>query len=476
MAAETTEYDVTVIGSGPGGYVAAIRAAQLGLKTALVEKDPLLGGTCLHRGCIPTKALLEAAHILDLARSAGEFGIRARDVGFDWRLVQKRKQAVVDGQARGLAFLMKKNAIRVFQGTGCLEAPRQVAITSPSGKKTILSTAHIILATGSRPRALPHIARDGTAILDSDDILALDRIPSSLLILGAGAVGMEFASIYSRFGAECTVIELLERALPIEDQEISQEIEKAFRKRKVRILTGHKAENVRREGGGVHLRAVPSGEKGAPQELSAQMLLVAVGRSPVTEGLGLERLGLPTHQGYVPVDDHLRTSAEGIFAIGDIIRIEGRHHPMLAHLASHEGMVAAETIAGVPTRPIHYDRVPSVTYCDPEVASVGLTESEARRRGHPVKTARFPVTPVARARIAGATQGFVKIVADARYDEVLGVHMIGLRATELIAEACAALNLEATSEELARTIHAHPTLSEAVGEAAHGVHGPFIHI
>ena len=476
MTTGKESFDLTVIGSGPGGYVAAIRAAQLGLKTALVEKEAALGGTCLHWGCIPTKALLEAAHVLESARQASEFGILSREVGYDWNAVQARKQKVVDGQAKGLEFLMKKNKITVFPGTGSLAGPGTVEVKAADGKVTSLATSQVILATGSRPRGLPHIQRDGKIILDSNDILTLDRVPESLLILGAGAVGMEFASIYSRFDTRCTVVEMLPRALPIEDEEISKEIQRAFRKRRIDVFSGMKAEAVAVSGGRATTRLSPSEGEGKIREIETEMVLVAVGRAPVTEGIGLESVGLASERGFIRVDDHLRTGVKGIFAIGDIVSLAQRGHPMLAHVASHEGIVAAETAAGAPSRPLNYDLVPSVTYCEPEVASVGLTEAAARERGHAVRTARYPMTPVARARISGTAEGFVKVVAEERYDQVLGVHIIGPRATELIAEACAALNLEATSEELVRTIHAHPTLSEAVGEAAHGIHGQFIHI
>jgi dihydrolipoamide dehydrogenase len=476
LAVETQRFDVTVIGSGPGGYVAAIRAAQLGMKVALVEREAALGGTCLHRGCIPTKALLEAAHVLDLARKADRFGIRAEGVGFDWQAVQKRKQSVVDAQAKGLDFLMKKNKIAVHAGTGSLAGRGRVAIAGPSGDTVQIETESVILATGSRPRELAAIPRDGKIVVDSSDLLALDRVPDSLLILGAGAVGMEFASIYSRFGTQCTVVEMLPRALPVEDEEVSKEIQRAFKKRKIRIVTGSMAESVEVRDGRAVVRVAPSGGEGKVEEIGAEVVLVATGRAPVTEGLGLETVGLATDNGFIPVDEFLRTKAEGIFAIGDVVQVPAGRHPMLAHVASHEGIVAAETMAGAESRPLNYDRVPSVTYCEPEVASVGLGEAEAKERGHAVKVARYPMTPVARARISGEAEGFVKIVADEKFDEVLGVHIIGPRATELIAEGCAALELETTSEALARTVHAHPTLSEAVGEAAHGIGGHFIHI
>ncbi|MFQ5719600.1 MAG: dihydrolipoyl dehydrogenase [Acidobacteriota bacterium] len=475
MADQTRSFDLTVVGSGPGGYVAAIRAAQLGQTVALVEKAPALGGTCLHVGCIPTKALLEAAHVFEMTRRCGEFGITAGDVGFDWPAIQKRKQTVVDGQARGLNFLMKKNKITVFTGAGKLDGPGRVTVTDANGKRTSLTTAHIILATGSRPRGLPHIRGDSEKILDSNDLLELQRVPASLLILGAGAIGMEFASIYARFGTSCTVVEMLPRALPLEDAEVGKEIARAFRKRKITVRTGARVEAVDAAGKQVTARVVPE-DGGEAVSLEAELMLVAVGRSPVTGDLGLASAGVTSTDGFIDVDETMRTNVRNIFAIGDIVRLPGRAHPMLAHVASAEGIVAAETVAGVPTRPLNYDRVPSVTYCDPEVASVGLDEATARQQGHEVRVGKFPMSPNARARISGETDGFVKIVAEAHHDEVLGVHIVGPRASELIAEACAALTLETTSEELARTIHAHPTLAEGIGEAAHGVHGNPIHI
>jgi dihydrolipoamide dehydrogenase len=446
------------------------------LKVALVERDAALGGTCLHWGCIPTKALLEAAHVLDLARRASRFGIRADGVGFDWQAVQKRKQSVVDAQAKGLDFLMKKNKIAVHAGTGSLAGRGRVMVAGASGGQVELETDNVILATGSRPRDLAAIPRDGKTVVDSSDLLAIDRVPESLLVLGAGAVGMEFASIFSRFGTQCTVVEMLPRALPVEDEEVSKEIQRAFRKRKIRVLTGAMAESVEIRDGQAMIRFAPSGGEGKVEEIGAEVALVAIGRAPVTEGLDLDSVGLATDHGFIPVDDRLRTQVKGIFAIGDVVSVPGGRHPMLAHVASHEGIVAAETIAGVESRPLNYDRVPSVTYCEPEVASVGLSEAAAKERGRAVKAARYPMTPVARARISDEAEGFVKIVADEQFDEVLGVHIVGPRATELIAEACAALELETTSEALARTVHAHPTLSEAVGEAAHGIGGQFIHI
>jgi dihydrolipoamide dehydrogenase len=476
LAADTERYDVIVIGSGPGGYVAAIRAAQLGLAVALIEKEPVLGGTCLHWGCIPTKALLEAAHVLDLARKAGDFGITTESASFDWPAVQARKQAVVNAQAKGLAFLMKKNKIAVHAGTGALAGRGRVTVTGETGPPTEIETTSVILATGSRPRDLAAIPRDGKVVLDSNDILTLDRVPRSLLILGAGAIGMEFASVYSRFGSTCTVVEMLPRALPFEDEEVGKEIQRAFRKRRIAIRTGCVAEAVEISDGEARARVAPAEGEGKIEEIAAEIVLVAVGRAPVTDGLGLESVGIAAEEGFIPVDDRMRTAVDGIYAIGDVVRLADRPHPMLAHVASHEGIVAAETIAGVTTRPLDYDRVPSVTYCEPEVASVGLSESEATRQGYSVKTAKYPFAPVARARISGETDGFVKVVADDRYGEILGVHIIGPKATELIAEACVALNLETTGEELVRTIHAHPTLAESVGEAAHGIVGQFIHI
>lgn len=454
-------FDVVVIGSGPGGYVAAIRAAQNGLKTAIVERDKRLGGTCLLRGCIPTKALLHTAGLLDSFARAGDFGVDVSGFKLDIEKAMKRKERVVAKLSGGVSGLMKKYGVTVFKGQGRLAGKGSVTVEGET--RETLEARHVILATGSEVKNVPFAEPDHQRIVTSDSILELSRVPKTLIVLGAGAVGMEFASIYKSFGSEVTIVEMLPHLLPLEDEDVSKEIEKAYKRRKIEFLVGTMVSKVERLDTGVRV-TVGMGEH--METLEAEMLLVAVGRKAVVENLGLETVGLKVERGFVPVDGQMRTHVEGIWAIGDLVPTLA-----LAHVASHEGIVAADAIAGKNPTPINYDRAPSATYTSPEVASVGLTEKKARERGHSVKVGTMPFSAIGKATISGENEGFVKIVADAKYDEVLGVHIIGPHATELIAEACAALELETTAEELARTIHAHPTLSEAMGEAAHGVLG-----
>jgi dihydrolipoamide dehydrogenase len=460
------DYDLIILGSGPGGYVAGIRAGQLGLKVAVVEKDQKLGGTCLLRGCIPTKALLHTDSVLDEIREAGGLGIEVGEPGLDMVRAQKRKQEVVDSNAKGVEFLFKKNKVDRLRGWGRLAGPGRVEVEGEDGTKTY-STKNVLIATGSVPRGIPVIETDGERVLDSDHILELDRVPKSLAILGAGAVGTEFASIFRSFGSEVTVIEMLDRALPMEDEEVSKELARQFKKRGITVWTSTKLTGAEVGEGGVTMSF-----EGRDDKLEAELLLVAVGRKPVTEGIGLDTVGLETDKGYIATDELMRTSAEGVYAIGDVVKAG----PWLAHKASAEGILAVEQIAGHPTRPLHYERVPSVVYTDPEVGSVGLTEAEARERGYDVAIGKFPFTALGKAKIEGKTAGFVKIVRDTKYDEILGVHIVGAHATDLIAEACVAMSVEATVEELFRTVHAHPTLAESVMEAAHAAHGAAIHI
>ena len=463
-------FDVVVIGSGPGGYVAAIRAGQLGLRTALVERDPFLGGTCLHRGCIPTKALLEnAARYQDLLH-AGDFGLRVGgEIAVDWDRVQERKRGVVQQLAGGVKGLLRKQKVEIVTGWGRIDGPRKVVVTAGGGTDPVaraLDTRNIVIATGSVPRAVGAAPFDGEAILSSDHVLELASIPASLAIVGAGAVGVEFASIYDHFGTKVTLVEALPRLLPIEDEEVSGELGKAFAKRGIDVRTGTKLARAVRSTGGV--RVSLEGEKGG--EIEVEKLLVAIGRAPVSDGIGLETVNVRVDRGYVQVDEWCETEERGVYAIGDVIPT-----PWLAHVASMEGVMVVERIAGRDVRPVPYGETPNCTYCDPEVASVGLTEARAREAGHEVRVGKFPFVASGRAKIAGHTGGFVKIVAEAAYDEVLGVHIVGYKATELIAEAGAVLRLEGTVEELIRTIHAHPTLAESVHEAAHAVHGHAIH-
>ncbi len=468
-------FDVVVVGAGTGGYVAAIRAAQLGKSVAIVEKQKSLGGTCLIWGCIPTKALLEHAHALKIVQHAAEWGVMIPygSPAIDMKQVHSRKDKIITGLTKGIEFLMKKNKITWVKGTARLAGGGKVEITE--GDVQTLQAKEIIVATGSAPRSVPGIAIDHKKIITSDEAIHLPAVPKSLVIMGSGAVGVEFASIYRRFGSEVTIIELMPRLVPVEDAAVSAELEKSFKKQGIKALTGTKVVSAVAGPEGVDIEA--QGPDGKTQKLNAELLLVATGRGPVTTGLDAEKVGLELERGYIKVDNVFRTSVPGISAIGDVITLGGTTpHPQLAHVSSMEGIIAAERIAGKQVVPINYEHVPGCTYCDPEIGSVGLTEAEAKSRGYDVRVGAFPFGVLGRAKMAGETEGFVKIVADAKYDEVLGVHMIGPRSTELVAEAVLALRLECTVEELIKTIHAHPTFSEGVGEAAHAVHGTAIHM
>ena len=471
------EYDLIVIGAGTGGYVAAIRAAQLGLKVAVVEKQKALGGTCLLVGCIPTKALLEHAHALKIVQHAKEWGIASagtsEHVAIDMGLVQTRKDRIVSGITKGVEYLFKKNKIDWIKGTARLTGNGGVEVFEGE-TQTLRALKEIIVATGSTPRSVPGLEIDRRRIITSDEAVGLREVPKAIAIMGSGAVGAEFASIFRRFGSEVTIFELLPRLVPVEDEAISAELEKSFRKQGIACHTGAKVTSAKVSGDGVDVEAQLA--DGTSQRIRVDYLLVATGRGPVTSGLETERIGVRLDRGYIQVDAQYRTSVPGISAIGDVVTLGAPGHPQLAHVSSAEGVLAAERIAGQPTRPLNYDHVPGCTYCDPEIGSVGLTEREAQARGYDVSVGTFPFGVLARAKIAGETEGFVKIVAEKKNDEVLGIHMIGPRATELVAEATVTLRLESTVEELIRTIHAHPTMAEAVGEAAHAVHGAAIHV
>ena len=464
------QFDVTIIGSGPGGYVAAIRAGQLGLKAAIVEKDTRLGGTCTLRGCIPTKQMLMSAHIFEQMKHAADFGVQASGIQLAFADVQKRKEKVVLKNSKGIEYLMKKNKVTVIKGTGKLALPGRVEVTDAEGKKQTIQTKNIVIATGSVVRPIPGFETDGKQVVNSDHILELKDVPKSLILMGCGAVGVEFASVYSRFGADTTIVELLPQIVPLEDEEVSKELERSFRKRGIKSLVGTKLEKMEKTPTSVKVRGKSA--KGEDVTLEAEMLLVAVGRMPYTQGLGLEGTKIKVDRGFIQVDEYQQTAENGVYAIGDVVPT-----PLLAHLASKEGIVAVEHMAGrKDVRPINLRLVPNCTYCDPEIGSVGLTEAKAKEQGYEVNIGRFPFSASGKARIIGEEEGFVKIVADKKYDEILGVHIIGPHATELIAEACVAMQLESTAEELGRTMHAHPTVSEAVMEAAEGVHGLAVHI
>jgi dihydrolipoamide dehydrogenase len=466
-------YDLVVIGSGTGGYVAAIRAAQLGLRVAVVERAPTLGGTCLNWGCIPTKALLEHAHAWKVAQDAREWGISfGGPPALDMGQVHARKDKIVKTLTGGVAHLFKKNQIEWIKGSGRLLGAGAIEVT---GDQAMTITAkEILVATGSSARSVPGIEIDRKRIITSDEAIHLKEVPKSIVVLGSGAVGVEFASIFNRFGSTVTIIELLPRLVPNEDEAVSAELEKFYKKLKMTVMTGTKVTRATPDAEGVTVEAQSPDDKTVT--VRADYLLVATGRGPVTEGLGAEDVGLPMERGYIRVDELFRTPVPGISAVGDVITLGWPGHPQLAHLSSAEGIVAAERLAGHDVRPINYDHVPKCTYCDPEIGSVGLSEKQALERGFDVRVGTFPFGVLGRARISGEVVGFVKIVADRKYDEILGVHMIGPRATELVAEATMALRMECTVEELIRTIHAHPTMSEAVAEAAHATHGAALHM
>jgi len=454
------------VGSGPGGYVAAIKGSQLGLRVALVEKYGKFGGTCLHFGCIPTKALLLNADLYEKALNGKEFGILYRDINLDFRLVKARKDKVVKKLAMGTDFLMKKNKIATVRGKAMLSAPGTLEIEGENSGD--LRARNIIVATGSEAKVLPGLAVDGRTVLTNKEILDLEGVPKSLVVIGAGAVGIEFASIFSRFGTTVTVIEMLPRILPVEDEEISAELEKLLAKRRIKFLTGTRLENMEVKEGGITASVVTAA--GEARTIEAEKALVAVGRKPNSDGIGLERVRISTAKGFIPVDKRMQTGVPGIFAIGDVVPTQ-----QLAHLASHEGILAMRVIAGEKPEPINYDLVPNCTYSSPEVASVGLTERAARERGYEVITSKFPFAAIGKATILGENEGFCKLVCEKRYKQILGVHMIGPHVTELIAEGTALIGLEATAEDLGHLIHAHPTVSEGLMEAAHAIYGAAIH-
>ena len=461
-------YDLVIIGSGPGGYVAGIRAGQLGLRTLLVEKDPYFGGTCLNRGCIPAKSLLHDAAVFEQVLHGLEHGVVVENVRLDFGKVQSRKNAIVQKLTKGVEHLLKKNKVETVQGTGRLAGRDAVEVTGPDGGTARYAARNILLATGSVPRSLPGLEIDGDRNLNSDHVLELQEVPKSMVILGAGAVGVEFASAYARFGTKITLIEMLERILPLEDADISKELERALR-RQMQIHTATRFESAERTEGGVRVTARKASGETASWE--AEKLLVSVGRAPVSAGLGFEEAGIAMERGYVQVDGFMRTSVPSIYAIGDLVPT-----PAYAHTASSEGVLVAELLAGHAVQPIRYDHVPNCTYCDPEVASVGLSEAAARERGYDVRTGKFPLPVLGKVMIVGERFGLAKLVADAKFHELLGVHIVGPRATDLIAEACIALTNEATVDEFVATMHAHPTVSEGIKEAAEGVFGNAIHI
>ena len=463
-----TIYDIATIGSGPAGYTAAIRAGQYGLKTALIEKDGVLGGTCLHVGCIPTKALLFNAELWDHLKDAKEFGIEGVDSRkLNWAAIQERKSKIVSKHAKGLEFLMRKNKVETIKGYGKLTGPAQNGVlaveVTDGGKSNFIKTKNVILSTGSEARMIPGLEPDAR-VLTNIEILGLKEIPKSLVIVGAGAVGVEFASIFRSFDAEVTILEMLPRLVPVEDEDVSKELARVYRKRGINFHTGAKVEKVEKTKSGV---AVTFSVGGKQEKIEAEKILIAVGRKPRTENVGLEKTHIKPDRGFIKTDSWMQTSEPGVYAIGDIVL----GTPQLAHVGAMEGIVAVAKIAGKPGKPINPEHIPNATYCHPEIGSVGLTEEKAREAGYNLKIGKFPFTANSRASIVGQHEGFIKIVSDADYGEILGVHIIGPQATELIAEAVAAIELEATVEDLMWTIHAHPTLAEAMMDASNSVYG-----
>jgi dihydrolipoamide dehydrogenase len=459
------KYDLAIIGSGPGGYNTAIRASQWGLKTLVIEKDGYLGGTCLHVGCIPTKVLLHTAEIYDTLKVSKEFGIDVKDFALNWAAALARKEMVVNKHAKGIEFLFRKNKVEKMQGWGRWAGPGRVTVEK-DGQVTEVEATHIMFGTGSAARSLPGIEIDGKTILSNIEILQLPAVPKTLVIVGAGAVGVEFASIFNSFGTQVTVLEMLPRVTPVEDDEISAELEKSLKKKGIQIFTEAKVDTVKKDAQGATVSFTD--KAGKTQTISAERVLMAVGRMPKTENLGLEKSKAKLERGFVHVGPYMETAEPHLYAIGDIVA----GMPQLAHAASMEGITCVAKITGkAQMPPIEKTRIPNATYCEPQVASIGLTERAAREAGYTVKTGKFPFLGNSKATILGHHEGFIKVVTDEPTGELLGVHIIGPFATEIIAESVAALQLEATVDDLMSTVHAHPTVWEAMSDAVASVRG-----
>ncbi len=457
-------YDLIIIGSGPGGYSAAVRAGQYGLRTAIVEKSPRLGGTCLLVGCIPTKSLLHTAEIWEHFQNPAADGIACENPRLDFPKVIDHKDQIVNKHSKGVDFLMRKNNVEVFKGRAVLRGAGKVDVHSEQGVKT-LETKNIMIATGSEARMLPGLEPDPERILTNIEILDLRAVPKSMVIIGSGAVGSEFASMFNRFGTKITLVEMLPRIVPFEDEEVSKELARVFKKKGIRVETGAKAENITRCDGGVQVTLTLA--NGTKEEITAEKVLVGVGRRPVTDNIGLEYTRVETDRGFIKVDEYQRTAEPGIYAIGDVVA----GTPQLAHVATREGLIAVAYIAGKPAQPINRRLIPSCTYTEPGIGSCGLTEAEARAQGYKVKIGKFSFMPNSMASILGQHDGFVKVVSEETYGEILGVHIIGPLAWEYISEGVAAMTSEATAETMMNMIHAHPTLHEAVGEAFNAIYG-----
>ncbi|MBL7985531.1 MAG: dihydrolipoyl dehydrogenase [Flavobacteriales bacterium] len=460
-------YDVIVLGSGPGGYVAAIRASQLGLKTAIVEKESL-GGICLNWGCIPTKALLKSAQVFEYLTHAKDYGITVAEGKPDMKAIVARSRAVADGMSKGVTFLMKKNKIDVIMGTGKLQPGKKIEVTGADGKKQVLEGKHIIVATGARSRVLPNLPQDGKKIIGYREAMVLAEQPKSMVVVGSGAIGSEFAYFYNAIGTKVTLVEFMPNIVPVEDEEVSKTLEKAFKKQGIDVMVSSEVTHVDTKGAGCVVTVKnATGEK----KIEADIVLSAVGIATNLEGIGLEEVGIVTDKGKVKVNEFYATNIPGYYAIGDIVP-----GPALAHLASAEAITCVEAIAGKHPHPIDYGNIPGCTYCSPEVASVGITEKAAKEKGLEIKVGKFPFSASGKASAAGAKDGFVKLIFDAKYGELLGAHMIGYNVTELIAECVSIRKLETTGHEIIKTVHPHPTMSEAIMEAAAAAYGEVIHL
>ncbi len=462
-----TNYDMVIIGSGPGGYVAAIRAAQLKMKTALIERDKL-GGICLNWGCIPTKALLKSAEVFEEMKQAKSFGLKADNVSADFPAIIKRSRRVADTNSKGVEFLMKKNKVDVLYGKASFLSSSKIEVISSDGSKSEITARHIIIATGGRPRSIPGIEIDGEKIISSKEALIMDNQPESLIVIGAGAIGVEFAHFYRTLGTKVTIVEMLDSLLPLEDKEVTAVLERSFKKNGIQMRTSTRVDGIKMKDNGVEV-TLSTGDKS--ETLKAEKALMAIGIQGNTEGLNLEKIGVKSEKGFIAVDEWYQTDIPGVYAIGDIIG-----PPLLAHVASHEGLTCVEKIAGQDAHVVDYDSIPGCTYCQPQVASIGLTEEKAIEAGYHLKIGRFPYSASGKARAIGARDGLVKLIFDKKYGELLGAHIVGAEATELIAELGLAKRLEATPVELGKTIHAHPTLSEMIMEAAEDAEGLAIHI
>lgn len=460
-------FDIIVIGSGPGGYVAAIRAAQLGKSVAVVERSEL-GGICLNWGCIPTKALLKSAQVFEYVKHAADYGIQVKDAKADFPAVIKRSRDVANTMSKGIQFLLRKNKIEHIVGTGKLLGNKQVEVTAADGKKEIYKAEHIILATGARARELPNVKIDGEKVIEYRKAMVLEKQPASLVVIGSGAIGVEFAYVYAAMGTKVTIVEFLPRIVPNEDEEISKQLEKEYKKLGINVMTNSAVEKVDTSGKGVkvHVKTANGNEI-----IEADIVLSAVGIQTNLENLGLEALGIKTDKGRILVDAFYKTNIAGVYAIGDITP-----GPALAHVASAEGIICVEGICGHHPEPLNYNNIPGCTYCSPEIASVGLTEAQAKEKGYEIKVGKFPFTASGKATAAGAREGFVKVIFDAKYGEWLGAHMIGANVTEMIAEVVVARKLETTGMDIVRSVHPHPTMSEAIMEAAAAAYGEVIHL